>query len=363
VRYAVIGLGHIAQAAVLPAFRHARRNSILTALVSDTPHKLRALGKRYGVEHLLGYRELNEFLASEAVDAVYIALPNHLHKEYTLRAAAARLHVLCEKPMAVTSRDAEAMIRACRTARVKLMIAYRLHFDRASLEAAAIAHAGRLGELRFFSSDFSMQVSPENIRLKRAFGGGPLYDIGVYCINAARSVLGEDPVAVWATATRSTDRRFREVDETVVGALRFKDGQLASFTCSFGAADRSTYTVTGTRGSLTLDPAYEYAQGLAYELKVGERVRKKAFPKSDQFAPELLYFSDCILKNRDIEPSGEEGLIDIRVIESMLRSIKTGRWTNLPEVRKRKRVSLRQAQRRPAVPREPKLIGVKSASQ
>jgi predicted dehydrogenase len=363
VRYAVIGLGHIAQAAVLPAFRHARRNSVLTALVSDTPRKLHALGKRYRVKHLLSYRELDEFFDSGTIDAVYIALPNHLHKDYTLRAAASGLHVLCEKPMAVTTRDAQAMIRACRTARVKLMIAYRLHFDRASLEAAAIARAGRLGKLRFFSSDFSMQVSPDNIRLKRAFGGGPLYDIGVYCINAARSILGEDPVAVWATAMRGADRRFREVDETVVGTLRFKDERLASFTCSFGAADRSTYTVTGTRGSLTLDPAYEYAQGLAYEMKIGERVRKKSFPKSDQFAPELLYFSDCILKNRDIEPSGEEGLIDLRVIEGMLRSIKTGRWTNLPQAQKRKRVSLRQVRRRPAVPREPKLIGVKSASQ
>jgi predicted dehydrogenase len=363
VRYAVIGLGHIAQAAVLPAFRHARRNSVLTALVSDTPRKLRTLGKRYRVEHLLSYRELDGFFRSGAVDAVYIALPNHLHKEYTLRAAAAGLHVLCEKPMAVTARDAQAMIRACRAARVKLMIAYRLHFDRASLEAAAIARAGRLGELRFFSSDFSMQVSPDNIRLKRAYGGGPLYDIGIYCINAARSVLGEDPVAVWATATRSADRRFREIDETVVGALRFKDERLASFTCSFGAGDRSTYTVTGTRGSLTLDPAYEYAEGLAYEMKIGERVRKKKFPKSDQFAPELLYFSDCILKDRAVEPSGEEGLIDMRIIEGMMRSIKTGRWIKLPEAHKPDRVSLRQARRRPAVPREPKLIGVESASQ
>jgi predicted dehydrogenase len=363
VRYAVIGLGHIAQAAVLPAFRHARRNSVLTALVSDTPRKLRTLGKRYRVEHLLSYRELDEFFSSGAVDAVYIALPNHLHKDYTLRAAAAGLHVLCEKPMAVTARDAQAMIRACRAARVKLMIAYRLHFDRANLEAAATARAGRLGELRFFSSDFSMQVSPDNVRLKRAFGGGPLYDIGIYCINAARSVLGEDSVAVWATATRSADRRFREIDETAVGALRFKGDRLASFTCSFGAGDRSTYTVTGTRGSLTLDPAYEYAQGLAYEMKIGERVRKKTFPKSDQFAPELLYFSDCILKDGAVEPSGEEGLLDVRIIEGMMRSIKTGRWIKLPPAHKHRRVSLRQARRRPAVSREPKLIGVESASQ
>jgi glucose-fructose oxidoreductase len=363
VRYGVIGLGHIAQAAVLPAFRNARRNSSLTALVSGTPRKLGALGKRYGIDRLLSYRDLDELFGSGTIDAVYIALPNHLHKEYTLRAAEAGLHVLCEKPMAVMARDAQAMIRACQAARVKLMIAYRLHFDRANLEAAAVARAGRLGELRFFSSDFSMQVSPDNIRLKRDFGGGPLYDIGIYCINAARSVLGEDPIAVWATATRGHDSRFREIDETVVGVLRFQSEAVASFTCSFGAADRSTYTITGTRGSLTLNPAYEYAQGLALEMKVGERVRKKAFGKSDQFGPELLYFSDCILKDRPIEPSGEEGLIDVRILEGMMRSIKTGRWVKLPQSRKHRRVSQHQAQRRPAVPREPKLIGVKAASQ
>jgi predicted dehydrogenase len=363
VRYAVIGLGHIAQAAVLPAFRHAQRNSALTALVSGTPRKLRALGKRYRVKHLLSYRDLDDFFESDSIDAVYIALPNHLHRQYTTKAAAAGLHVLCEKPMAVTARDAQVMIRACKQARVKLMIAYRLHFDRANLEAAATARSGRLGELRFFSSDFAMQVSSDNIRLRRDFGGGPLYDIGVYCVNAARSVLGEEPVAVWASATRSHDPRFREVDETVVAAMRFKDERLASFTCSFGAADRSTYTVIGTRGSLTLDPAYEYAQGSAHELRIGERVQKRSFSKSDQFAPQLLYFSDCILKDRTIEPSGEEGLIDVLIIEGMMRSIKTGRWIKLPPARKHPRVSLRQAQHQPAIPREPKLVEVESASQ
>jgi predicted dehydrogenase len=308
VRYAVIGLGHIAQAAVLPAFRHARRNSVLTALISGREKKLKTLGRRYGVPRLCGYGGVDELFASGEIDAVYIALPNDLHREFTVRAARAGIHVLCEKPMAVTARDCETMIRATRKANVKLMIGYRLHFERANLEAARLAHAERLGKLRYFSSDFSMQVSEDNIRLKQARGGGPLYDIGVYCINAARYCLSEDPIEVWATATKSADPRFREIDETVIGTLRFGDERLASFTCSFGAADRSTYTVAGTRGSLTLDPAYEYAEGLSYRMRVGDRERKKQFAKSDQFAPELVYFSDCILRNRNPEPSGEEGL-------------------------------------------------------
>ena len=364
IRYAVVGLGHIAQAAVLPAFRHAR-NSELVALVSDNARKLAVLRKRYRVKHVCGYDDFDALLESGEIDAVYIALPNHLHREFTVRAARAGVHILCEKPMAVTARDAEAMIRETRAHNVKLMIAYRLHFERANLEAVKLARSGRLGELRFFSSDFSMQVSEDNIRLERRKGGGPAYDIGVYCINAARYLIGEEPVAVWATATRSSDPRFKEVDETMIGAMRFKDERLASFTCSFGAADRSTFTLTGTKGSITLDPAYEYAQGLAYVLKVGESERKKRFSKSDQFAPELVYFSDCIRRNRDPEPSGEEGLADVRIIEAMLRSQRTGRWVSLPKAKapRKRRPTLRQEKRRPAVPREPPLVQAESASQ
>jgi predicted dehydrogenase len=286
-----------------------------------------------------------------------------MHKEYTVRAARAGLHVLCEKPMGVTARECEEMIRVTRKAEVKLMIAYRLHFERANLEAARHARNGKLGEVRFFSSDFSMQVSEDNIRLKRSHGGGPLYDIGVYCINAARYCFAADPIKVWATATRSADHRFREVDETVIGAMRFKDDRLASFTCSFGAADRSTYTITGTRGTLTMEPAYEYAEGLAYQMKIGERERKKKFAKSDQFASELLYFSDCVLNGRDPEPSGEEGLADLRVIEGMQRSISSERWMPLRMPQRKRRPTLRQEIRRPAVRREPKLVDAGPASQ
>src|SRR5689334_7091572 len=151
IRYAVVGLGHIAQVAVLPAFAHAE-NSELAALVSDDPEKRAKLGRKYKVK-AFSYAEYDDCLRSGRVDAVYIALPNHLHREYSERAARAGVHVLCEKPMAVTARDCEAMIRAARKNRVKLMIAYRLHFERANLEAAKIARSGRLGELRFFSSD------------------------------------------------------------------------------------------------------------------------------------------------------------------------------------------------------------------
>jgi predicted dehydrogenase len=363
VRYAVIGLGHIAQAAVLPAFKHAKRNSTLAALVSSEPKKLKQLSRRYGVQRTCDYDEVDDLFASGEIDAVYIALPNDMLRDYTVRAARAGLHVLCEKPMAVTAGECEEMIRASREAKVKLMIAYRLHFERANLEVAKLART-KLGDLRFFTSDFSMQVTDDNIRLNPPEkGGGPLYDIGIYCINAARYCFAQDPVEVWASGSRSNDPRFRNVEETVAAVMRFKDERLGSFTCSFGAADKSIYSITGTKGSVTLDPAYEYAVGLSYRLKIGERETKKKFSKSDQFAPELLYFSDCVLQDREPEPSGEEGLADVKIIEAMLQSIATGRPVRLELRQRKQRPTLKQEIRSPAVPREPQLVNVKPASQ
>jgi predicted dehydrogenase len=333
IRYAVVGLGHIAQTAILPAFAQARQNSALAALVSDDPRKLRKLSRRYRVDRVCSYEDAQELFESGEVDAVYIALPNSTHRAYTERAARAGLHVLCEKPMAVTSEDCERMIAVTRRNGVKLMIAYRLHFERANLEAAAMAHSGTLGDLRFFTSNFSMQVAPENFRSSRKLGGGPLYDIGVYCINAARSAFAAEPIEVLATAVARRDHRFKEVPETVAVLMKFPQERIASFTCSFGGADRAAYEIVGTKGSITLDPAYEYAQGIEYVLRLGKRVRTRRYEKSEQFAPELIYFSDCILHDLEPEPSGEEGIADVRVIEALNRSIATGRWVSRIHVR------------------------------
>jgi glucose-fructose oxidoreductase len=230
IRYAVVGLGHIAQVAVLPAFGNARRNSRLAALVSGDPVKLDALGKKYGVDRLYTYEQYDECLKSGEVDAVYIALPNSLHCEYAVRAARAGLHVLCEKPLAVTEEECERMARAASEAGVKLMTAYRLHFERANLEAVEIVRSGRIGEPRLFNSTFGTPVVPGNIRVKRALGGGVLYDIGIYCINAARSLFRDEPVEVSAVTAGTLD----EVEESVSAVLRFPNERLATFTASFG---------------------------------------------------------------------------------------------------------------------------------
>jgi glucose-fructose oxidoreductase len=284
-----------------------------------------------------------------------------MHCDVSVRAANAGVHVLCEKPMAVTSAECERMIAAAQANDVQLMVAYRLHFERANLEAAALARSGKIGPVRYFDSQFSMQVKAGNIRLDRELGGGALYDIGIYCINAARSVMAAEPLEVWAAATRVGDRRFREVHDTISAMMKFPDQRLASFVCSFGAADRSAYQVVGTKGSLHVEPAYEYAQGLAYELTVGEHTRRRRFGKSDQFAAELLYFSKCVLEGREVEPSGEEGLADVRVIEALQRSITTGRSVTLDIPQRRRRPTLRQEIRRPPV-QKPQLVKVTAAS-
>jgi len=256
VRYAVVGLGFISQDAVLPAFVNAKSNSELRALVTNDPVKARKLGRTYNVPHTYTYENFDLCLKSGEIDAVYIALPNAMHRAYAVAAANAGIHVLCEKPMALDEVECHAMMGAANDNGVKMMIAYRLHFDSANLRAIETLRSGKIGKPRLFTSTFSQQVTPGNIRLDRDLGGGPVWDLGVYCINAARYLFQAEPQEVFAfAATNNNDERFREVEESVTAALRFSDDRLATFSCSFGAADASTYQVVGTKGYLRADPA------------------------------------------------------------------------------------------------------------
>jgi glucose-fructose oxidoreductase len=345
IRYAVVGLGHIAQVAVLPAFGNARRNTRLAALVSGDPVKREQLAEKYGVERAYSYEEFDACLASGAIDAVYLALPNSLHCEYAVRAARAGMHVLCEKPMALDEAQCEQMEAAARVARVKLMVAYRLHFERANLEAVETARSGRIGEPRLFASTFCTPVVPGNIRARRATGGGVLYDIGIYCINAARALFRDEPLEVQAHLAG----QLGEVEEAASGWLRFPGERLASFGCSFGAGKVSEYRIAGTKGDLCVEPAYDYARPLRHRLTIDGDTRERRFAKRDQFAPELLYFSDCVLLNREPEPGAEEGLADVRIIRALYASAASGRPVSLPHFERRERPSLEQEIRRPPV--------------
>ena len=360
IRYAVVGLGHIAQVAVLPSFAHARANSRITALVSDDPVKARALAEKYRVERTYSYDQFDACL--QTVDAVYIALPNSMHAEYTIRAARAGVHVLCEKPMAVTTEECEQMIDACREHRVKLMIAYRLHFEEINLKAVDLVRRGRIGRPKFFNSSFSMRVKPGSIRMKRGLGGGTLYDIGVYCINAARYLFRAEPKEVMAISVNSGASKLAQVDESTGALLRFDGERVAAFVTSFNASDVASYRIVGTKGDLHVNPAYEYADGLAYELTIDGKTTRTRIGKRDQFAPELLYFSNCIRNNRNPEPSGAEGMQDVRIVQALYESAETGKAVPIPPFEKSTRPTGRQKIRRPAV-RKPKVIRAESAHE
>jgi predicted dehydrogenase len=352
VRYAVVGQGYISQAAVLPAFAHARGNSRLVAIVSGDAVKRKALARKYDVASY-AYEEYAQCLGSGDVDAVYIAVPNNLHREFVVRAARAGVHVLCEKPLAVEERECRAMIAACRKHKVKLMTAYRLHFERATLSALEAVGDGMIGEPRLFVSSFTMKVQPPNIRLEARMGGGTLYDIGIYCINAARHLFRSEPEQVFAMAAGRG--KGGDVEESATCMLRFPGERLATFCVSFGAEKTSEYRITGSKGTIRVDPGYELARGLAHEIQRDGKKRRIAFAKRDQFAPELAYFSDCILRDREPEPSGEEGLADVRVIQALYRSARTGRAVKLAVQRARRQPSMRQEITRPGV-RMPRLV-------
>src|SRR5688572_24902428 len=359
VRYAVVGLGHIAQAAVLPAFENAKQNSELVAFVSGDPVKQQRLGRRHRAPTYT-CKEYEPLLRSGAVDAVYIALPNSMHRDFTVRAARCGIHVLCEKPLAVTEKDCQDMIDACAKNNVKLMTAYRLHFERANLDAVEIVQSGRLGEPRIFNSVFGYQVKAGNIRTQKKLGGGAAFDIGIYCINAARYLFRAEPIEVSGYTLKTDVKRFREVDAITSAMMLFPGKRIASFTCSFDSADVATYSVLGTKGKLRLEMAYEYASEISMEVSVGEKKQQRTYEKRDQFGPELVYFSDCVLKDKKPEPSGEEGLADVRIIRAIFESARTRRPVKIARLVKRMRPSREQEISRPAV-KEPELVNTEAA--
>ena len=330
IRYAVIGLGHIAQAAVLPGMAHAK-DSVISALVSDDAVKLKTLARKYRVPEVSNYEYYDDLLRSGRIDAVYISLPNDLHYDFAMRALQAGIHVLVEKPMAISWQQCLEMIDAAQGSGALLMVAYRLHFEQANLRALALAQARKLGDLRFFSSTFSMQVREGGIRTNpESLGGGPLYDLGIYCINAARGLFQAEPTEVTAFAARSDDQRFAESDEMVSAIMRFPGERLASFTASFGAASTAAYDLVGTNGSLRIDPAYEYEEELCQQLTIKGRTTEKIQPVGDQFAAEIAYFSRCIREGRQPEPSGVEGLADVRLVEAIIESARSNQPVSIP---------------------------------
>jgi glucose-fructose oxidoreductase len=255
------------------------------------------------------------------------------------------------------------MIETARETGTNLMTAYRLHFEAANLEAVRVCQIGRIGELRLFDSIFSQQVADGNIRVSQdsASGGGPLFDMGVYCINAARYLFRDEPVEVSAFRGNNGERRFSKTEEMMSVMLRFPKDRLATFSVSFGAAPVGRYSVAGTKGSLTLDPAYEYAADKRLRVTAEDTTNERIYPKVDEFGPELVYFSDCILNNREPEPSGEEGLADVQIVQAAYRSAETGRAVPIEPVKRYSRPTPEQEIDRPPV-EEPELLHARMPS-
>jgi glucose-fructose oxidoreductase len=321
--------------------------------VSGDPAKLKKLSKGYGAPIAVGYDNFDRVLAD--VDAVYIATPNSEHADLAVRAARAGKHVLCEKPLAVTTAECDRIVAAFRAQGVYLMTAYRLHFDPITLEVLRHVRRRHLGELRYFSASFSMRVKPGNIRTRRETGGGTMYDIGIYCINGARMLFNAEPVSVSAQSINGARSGMPTVDDTTSAILRFEGDRLAALTCSFDAADVSAYRIVGTRGSILVSPAFEYAEPLAYTMTTAKGSRTRRGRKIDQFAGELLYFSDCILNSRKPEPSGEEGAEDVRIIEAIYESAHLGKTVALGAARPEAGPTSRQRHAEPPVSR-PSLV-------
>lgn len=327
VGYAVVGLGRIAERAVLPAFRHARRAKLI-ALVSGDEKKARRLASSFGATDYYSCQDYALCLSHPKVEAVYIATNNSTHAEYTRRAAAAGKHVLSEKPMASTVEECQEMIEACRAHQVRLMIAYRKYFEPASLALKRLMRSGKLGRVRFIHSGFSIVLSPKASPWhlsRRLAGGGSLPDVGVYCINTVRWLAGREPVEAAAYSWSAPAARFSEVEENIAFRLNFSDGMVLQATASWGAAQSSFLHVNGEKGWASLDPAFAYNEERRLCGKIGGRWFEQRFKVLDEFALELDAFAAAIRRQRDPEPNGQEGLRDVAVMQAIYRSAREGR--------------------------------------
>ncbi|MBU1345437.1 MAG: Gfo/Idh/MocA family oxidoreductase [Alphaproteobacteria bacterium] len=330
--YAIMGLGMYADV-ILPRFAECRHSRV-TALVSGSMDKARRYATQYGVPEggLYTYDTFDTIRDNPDVDIVYVILPNGLHHEYTLRAAAAGKHVLCEKPMANTAAEAEAMIAACRAADRKLMIGYRCHFEANNREAMRIVRAGEIGTPRIVTAETGFNIGdPTQWRLNRALaGGGSLMDIGIYSLQAARYLTGEEPIEV--SAVESTDRsdiRFREVEDTINFMLKFPSGVVADCVSSYGSG-HNRYRVVGTEGWLDAEPATAYDGNRIRLRRDGQTVDHPAPAMPlNQFSGMLDHLSQCVMTDSEPIVAGEEGLRDMRIIEAIYQSARERRTVTL----------------------------------
>jgi len=335
--YAIVGLGRLSLNQIMPAFGECRL-SRPAALVSGDRAKALKVAKQYGIPEtsIYDYHNYEQLATNDAVQALYIVLPNGMHEEYVLRGAKTGKHILCEKPMATSSSEARRMMNACMLAKVKLMIAYRQQYEPNNLALRRLVSDGKLGRLRgFLASNSQQQGDPKQWRLNKALaGGGCLPDVGLYCINAARFHSNEEPVRVAAQLWQpKEDPRFREVEASVSFSMHFPSGYVATCTTSYDVHKSQTLRLEGTDAWADMNPAFAYSgnklrwSGLDGDDEV---LFEPRIEEKNQFSLEIDHFSECILGNNTPQTPGEEGLRDHLIMEAIYRAASTGRAIDLP---------------------------------
>jgi predicted dehydrogenase len=322
--FCIVGLGRISMQHFMPGCRLSKYAKV-TAIASGHRDKADKWAADYGVpaRSIYSYENYDAIADNKDIDAVYIALPNSMHAEYTIRAARAGKHVLCEKPMSTSVADAEAMIAACKKANRKLQIAYRCQFEPCNLHAIRLIREGALGAVQSIVSANGFNIRPGEWRYDgKLGGGGPLMDVGIYSLNACRYLTGEEPVELKGYASvLDRDGRFKDVEETLSWTMRFPSGVTAACTTTYGASMPGYYTVYGSKGTLHLEPAFGYqGQHLTGRVESGPIDDLAGEKDPAHFPRQADHLAECIALNKEPKTSGLEGLRDMQWIEKIYQS-------------------------------------------
>lgn len=325
--FALCGLGGLSTEQIAPALQKTQYCR-LTGIITDTPEKAASWKSRYNISDrsVYTYDTMHRMVDNPDIDVVYIVTPNALHLENALAAAQAGKHVFCEKPMEISVERCQKMIDALKAANRLLGIAYRRQFEPHHLECIRLAHDKEFGALKVIDAYFGLNIEPSGWRLKRQLaGGGPLMDVGVYCLQATRYLTGEEPVWVSALTTQGDPVRFSEVEESVLWQAKFPSGAISHCGASYNAAPNSYFRAIAEHGWFGLDPAFNYS-GIRGMRSDGKPIE---FAPSDHFAVEMDDFAQCILEGKPTRVSGEEGLRDVRIMMAIYESARTGKPVGL----------------------------------
>lgn len=344
VRFAVIGAGWISQIAFLPAVAQTSVAEVV-AIVSGDLKKAQQLADFHGIAQVVPYEDFDALASSGALDAVYIATPNSSHAHWAVKAFQYGLHVLVEKPLAMNLDEAQTMVDGARNAGVFLRTAYRLHNDPATVRLTELLRQEVIGTARSCYACFTFQIGADNHRLKAAHWGGPLQDLGVYCVNAGRHIFGTEPTEVMAcSGSDASDARFDEVDADLSATLRFPGGRTAQFYCSFGTDALDLLVVQGTTGSIELRGAFLPFAARSLIVRKGTEEQRFDFPAGDEFSSMVTYLSNCILNQQTPIVDVTEGLADMQVLLALEKAVETGRPVKLEIQREFTPVSSEMAQ-------------------